>query len=144
LTEDPIYVVAQSAPDGLLSNWRPCFIRSLRDGDTINVIVNAVPTLGIETRLACRLANLNCPEKNTQEGVTARQFTFDWLAEHRSHAPATSEWPFLTRVDGWDNYGGRYDGSLRCWAGHDLGLALLASGNAVERRYRAIVPESDG
>jgi endonuclease YncB( thermonuclease family) len=117
-------------------------VRSVRDGDTLNVVVSLVPTLGIDARLACRIAALNAPEMSTPEGVAAKQFTSDWVAQHAPHAPADTEWPFLTRVDGWDNYGGRYDGGVRCWMGHDLGEALIASGQAVWKRYRAILPES--
>lgn len=118
-------------------------IERVRDGDTLNVVLSLLPTLGVDFRVACRVASLNCPERSTPEGVIARQFTIDWAAEHAAHASAGSQWPFLSRVDGWDNYGGRYDGAIQCWVGHDLGQALLIGGQAQARQYRALLPEQD-
>ena len=152
---DKVHVLARGGGprDGpvVLSDWRPMQVRGVRDGDTLNVIVSALPTLGIEFRGACRVAGVNCPELHNPDrtinppGDAARTFTLQWVSTHAMHVrPNDTDWPFLTRVDGWDNYGGRFDGAVRCWAGHDLGSDIISSGQGEAKRYGApLVPDRD-
>lgn len=54
---------------------------SVVDGDTLKADLD----LGFGVILAAkkiRLEHINCPEKNTESGVSAKQFTDAWIVEH--------------------------------------------------------------
>jgi len=102
------------------------------DGDTI---VAAAIDLGYHVQTTAgieyRLLRCNAPESNRPAsraaGLTAKQFTIDWIAIHTHHD-----------IDGWlyattqktDSFG-RYLADINCGQDHNLSDDLLTSGNAV-------------
>lgn len=101
----------------------------VHDGDTVRLTVTASYDFGFHivatfsAKQKFRLARCNAPELSTAAGLTARQFTVDWLTAH----------PALRVVSlRADNYGDRWDAEITDAAtGENLSDVLLASGNAV-------------
>jgi endonuclease YncB( thermonuclease family) len=122
--------------------WRRAVVLDVHDGDTLKVAVDL--GFGAEITLKLRVSHVNAPELSTPAGVTARDYTDAWVSHHASHyLGVTPVNPFLVHYDGWDNYGGRFDGVLVCGANHCLNDDLLSSGNAlpypaVERQRRTL------
>lgn len=54
---------------------------SVVDGDTLKADIDLGFGVAI-TNKKIRLEHINCPEKNTPEGVVAKQFTEAWIVEH--------------------------------------------------------------
>jgi endonuclease YncB( thermonuclease family) len=113
--------------------WRRGTIMRVIDGDTLVVRVDLGFSMTVEMKL--RLSKVNCPETSTQAGRDARIYTINWWTEHQSHGTLVADVAYFNiRYDGWDNYGGRFDGELTCMEGHSLNDDLLSSGHAVPYR----------
>lgn len=101
------------------------------DGDTLRLEVD----LGLETTrlITVRLSGINCPEKNTPEGVVAMGFTAQWVREQ-----ASPEGYLLihTVKDKREKYG-RYLADV--WGSFDveksLNARLVDTGNAIWKTY---------
>ena len=90
------------------------------DGDTISVDVDN----GFHTRvrMACRIAKIDAPEKNTLAGKAAKLFLTNML-------PAGTE--LVVESITMDKYGGRFD--ARVWkveTGENLADVMIRTGNA--------------
>ena len=73
----------------------------VHDGDTVNVKLDVGFDLTVYARV--RIFGINAPEISTPEGKVARDFAKDLLK------PGD---PVRVVSYGWDNYGGRIDGSI--------------------------------
>lgn len=100
-----------------------CYVVGSHDGDTVTVNVD----LGFHLWLLnkpVRLYGLNCPELNTPEGITASNYTKQWLITHKG--PYT-----LTTMSGeFDKYG-RLLGTIKASDGAVLNNDLLKDKQAV-------------
>jgi micrococcal nuclease len=77
-----------------------------------------------------RLLGVDAPEMrgpSRPAGIVATAFTASWVDAHAGHGG------LFARSVKTDSFG-RYLASVSCGEGHDLGGALLASGNAVPYR----------
>ena len=95
------------------------------DGDTIDVDID----LGFGTWLhgkRLRLYGLDTPEKNTPEGVKAKQYTIDWLTK----ALAETSVVVKTLSDKPDKYGRILATVHDSKTSQSLNDALISSGNA--------------
>ncbi len=97
-------------------------VTKVLDADTIHARVD----LGFDARLdmTLRLAHINAPEMSTPEGVAAKRFAMDWLAEH-------TDFRLESIKDRRERYG-RYLGIIHPLDdGETLNDALLRTGHAV-------------
>jgi hypothetical protein len=106
--------------------WRRAQVISIHDGDTMVVRVDLGYSMTSELKL--RLTGVNSPELKTVTGPDALAYTVGWNQLHWGCGEGA--YPFFVRYDGWDNYGGRFDGVLVCGKNHCLNNDLLTSGNA--------------
>lgn len=104
---------ARSYPDTL--------IVKLRDADTLEVIVD----LGfkVSVKVTVRLAHVDCPEKATDAGKAALEFTSGWVA---SNGPLFQLTTYSTR----DRYG-RHLARVVSATGGDLAESLVAAGHGL-------------
>jgi micrococcal nuclease len=106
-----------------LYNYSARFVKVI-DGDTIDVDID----LGFGTWLhskRLRLYGLDTPEKNTPEGVKAKQFTTDWVNKYMKDGVLTVK----TLSDKPDKYG-RILAQVYGTSAFSLNEELLSSGNA--------------
>lgn len=101
----------------------------VHDGDTIYLnidlgfdhLISAKDWYG-HPRLACRILGINAPELSTTAGKDALTFA-------RTLLPVGSVVKVTSQ--GWDKYGGRFDGSISLADGRDFGSVMLETGHAV-------------
>jgi len=102
---------------------------ALHDGDTVTLAIDlgfdhqiAGVDFAGKTRLSCRIFGINAPELSTPEGKAALAFAETLL-------PVGTLCTVLSQ--GWDKYGGRFDGTITLPDGSDFGAAMVAAGHAV-------------
>jgi micrococcal nuclease len=95
---------------------------SVVDGDTLKADIDLGFGVAI-TNKKIRLEHINCPEKNTPEGVVAKQFTEAWIVEH-------NEAVISVKNHREDKYG-RILGSIT-GDGQSLADALKIAGHGVD------------
>lgn len=106
---------------------RAFILRRVVDGDTL--IADDVD-LGYHVHLSgieYRILHINTPERKKETraaGDAATAYTEDWCTLHAKHGG------LFARTEKTDSFG-RYLATVRCGKDHDLGGALLSSGNAV-------------
>ena len=95
------------------------------DGDTVHMRTDLGHSVFTEQKY--RLAGINCPEKNTDEGQAAMRFTESWFARHGGECAIASH--------GQDKYG-RWLATIQSTTDqHDtLNGALQANSFAAEYR----------
>lgn len=90
------------------------------DGDTLEVDVDLGFSVWLR-KVKFRLYGINCPEKNTPEGVEAKQFTTQMLLQEKDlYADTVKE----------DKYGGRWDARVYFSNGKCLNDSILSAGHA--------------
>lgn len=109
--------------------WYAAELIRVIDGDTLHLRVD----LGLETTrtLTVRLAGINCPERGTEEGKAATEFTRKWLAKHG---------PVLlinTVKDRREKFGRYLAHVYDRQSGGSLGLSLLLENHATHLPARA-------
>jgi endonuclease YncB( thermonuclease family) len=95
---------------------------SVVDGDTLKADLD----LGFGVILAgkkIRLEHINCPEKDTEEGVTAKQFTWNWVTSKAA--------PVVCVKNHREDKYGRILGTVVC-DGQSLADALKLAGHGVD------------
>lgn len=104
----------------------PATLVRVVDGDTVDLLVD----LGFRVlaRQRFRLVGIDCPEARTPAGDLATAFTTHWLDEH----------PTLEVESHREDVYGRWLGVIRS-GGENLNAALVASGHAEAKIYRAPV-----
>lgn len=103
-----------------------CTVLRILDADTL--ACDADLGCDVSVRLTIRLAGLDCPERNTPEGVQARNETTIWVAEH---ADALRRLGLRTTKDRREKFG-RYLGELYdLGTGDSLNDHLLSVGAAL-------------
>jgi len=99
----------------------PATVVNVHDGDTVTLAID----LGFDITATerCRLYGINAPELSTQAGKDALTF-----AQTKLH-PGDK---VSVQSNGWDKYGGRFDGIIRLANGEDFASAMLITGHAVQ------------
>ena len=98
------------------------------DGDTVRAMVD----FGREifARDVYRLAGVNAPERNTPEGIAAKQFAQEWIDSNSRHGPLL----IRTIKDRREKYGRYLANIVSDVTDKSLTLDLLAAGHAKEYR----------
>lgn len=97
----------------------PAVVLSIHDGDTLRLSLD----LGFDLSFAinARVYGINAPELSTSEGKAALAYV-QTLVKPGDKLDALSH--------GWDKYGGRFDATLTLQDGRELGVAMIAAGQA--------------
>ena len=103
----------------------PCRIDQVTDGDTLIVTIDAGFRIHVQSKV--RLAGIDCPEMNTEEGKLARAFVIAWMWRYQDEH---TKWPSTLRCYGYDRRDkyGRWLADVLSIQEHSLVQDLLAAG----------------
>lgn len=105
-------------------------VRDWHDGDTAHIdldlgfgwVLLAYNPITGKPQWSCRILGINAPELSTDAGKTAHAYA------EQLCPPGTA---IVAVSNGWDKYGGRWDGTITLPDGTDFGQQMLNAGQAV-------------
>jgi endonuclease YncB( thermonuclease family) len=109
----------------------PGVVTSEHDGDTVWIALDF--GFGVTfTGASCRVVGMNAPELKTPDGKP-NPAGEESLAFAQTLVHVGDQVTVFSK--GWDNYGGRYDGTITLPDGRDFAAVMIQSGHAVAKRY---------